>query len=149
MGDARSTNKIAVTAEQEYFQSTISPAPLPDEKTEKYFPSGGTAIDEEKAIPVSVSKLSASEDGDPNIIDWDGPNDPDMAMNWTSRKKWTMTFLLSTLTLLTYGKITLRSSEIKTNQKQSNGILHVRSQRRSSLERIPLLECRPGYLHRL
>jgi multidrug resistance protein len=113
MVDAKSTNEVAVTAKQQYFHSTISPVPLPDKKIEKYFPSEGTSIDEEKGIPVSVSKLSASKDGDPNIVDWDGPHDPEKAMNWTPRKKWTMTFLLSTLTLLTYGQIILHPSEIK------------------------------------
>lgn len=103
MGDVKSVRKVAVTVEQAYFEGGISPAPLPDEKMEKEFPPQGTSIDEEKAIPVSVSKLDgASDDDDPNVVDWDGPEDPDMAMNWPSRKKWTMTFLLSTLTLLTY-----------------------------------------------
>ncbi len=101
MGGVKSSNEEAVTAEQEYFQSAISPAPLPEEKIEKYFPSDGNSIDEEKAIPISISKLDVLEDDGTNIVDWDGPNDPDMAMNWTSGKKWTMTFLLSTLTLLT------------------------------------------------
>jgi hypothetical protein len=48
-----------------------------------------------------VSKLDETlYNNDTNVVDWDGPNDPEMAMNWTSRKKWTMPFLLSTLTLL-------------------------------------------------
>jgi hypothetical protein len=103
MEDVKSTREVAVTAEQAYFEGGISPAPLPDDKMEKQFQSGGTSIDEEKAIPVSISKLDGtSDDDDPNIVDWDGSDDPEMAINWPSRKKWTMTFLLSTLTLLTY-----------------------------------------------
>jgi hypothetical protein len=39
---------------------------------------------------------------DPNIVDWDGDDDPEKALNWPSRKKWTYIILLSTLTLLTY-----------------------------------------------
>jgi len=104
MGDEKITRHVAVTAEQEYFQGAITAAPLPDEKGDKCLSlSEGTSIDEEKAIPVSISKLDGTTyDDDPNVVDWDGPNDPDMAMNWPPRKKWTMTFLLSTLTLLTY-----------------------------------------------
>jgi hypothetical protein len=104
MADEKISRPVAVTAEQEYFQGAISAAPLPDEKTEKQVPSSeGTSIDEEKAIPVSLSKLEGtSYHDDPNIVDWDGPDDPEMAMNWPSKKKWTMTLLLSTLTLLTY-----------------------------------------------
>lgn len=104
MADEKISRHVAVTAEQEYFQGAISAAPLSDEKTEKRLPSSeGTSIDEEKAIPVSVSKLKGTQyNYDPNIVDWDGPDDPEMAMNWPSKKKWTMTLLLSTLTLLTY-----------------------------------------------
>jgi hypothetical protein len=36
------------------------------------------------------------------IIDWDGPDDPEMALNWPVKKKWVTVILLSTLTLLTY-----------------------------------------------
>ncbi|KUJ13724.1 MFS general substrate transporter [Mollisia scopiformis] len=36
-----------------------------------------------------------------NIVTWNGPNDPDMALNWPARKKWTTILLLATLTLLT------------------------------------------------
>jgi hypothetical protein len=65
-----------------------------------------TSIDgEEKAISGSQVKEAhdAVQSGDdPNIVNWDGPEDPDMALNWPVTKKWTMTILLSTLTLLTY-----------------------------------------------
>lgn len=39
---------------------------------------------------------------DPNVVDWDGDDDPEKALNWPLRKKWTYIILLSTLTLLTY-----------------------------------------------
>jgi hypothetical protein len=48
-----------------------------------------------------VSKLDETlYNNDTNVVDWDGSNDPEMAMNWTSRKKRTVTFLLRILTLL-------------------------------------------------
>ncbi|KAK3381948.1 major facilitator superfamily domain-containing protein [Podospora didyma] len=37
----------------------------------------------------------------PNIIGWDGPNDPHNPMNWTDKKKWTNIAVLSFLTLVT------------------------------------------------
>jgi hypothetical protein len=86
-------------------QGAISSAPLPDEKAGREFSSSGTSIDEEKGILVSVSELDRTlYHNDTNVVDWNGPNDPEMAMNWISKKKWTMTFLLSTLTLLTYAQ---------------------------------------------
>jgi hypothetical protein len=37
---------------------------------------------------------------DPNIVDWDGPNDPENPMNWPTSKKITNIALVSLITLL-------------------------------------------------
>jgi hypothetical protein len=39
---------------------------------------------------------------DPNVVDFDGDNDPECALNWPTRKKWTMGGLLSAMTFVTY-----------------------------------------------
>jgi hypothetical protein len=41
------------------------------------------------------------EDKDPNIVTWDGPDDPTNPMNWTMRKKWSNVAVLSVLTIIT------------------------------------------------
>lgn len=41
------------------------------------------------------------EEKDPNIIEWDGEDDPENPRNWPSRKKWTNAGLLSAMTLVT------------------------------------------------
>ena len=38
---------------------------------------------------------------DENIVDWDGPNDPQKAINWTERKKWSNVAIVSSVTFLT------------------------------------------------
>ncbi|MCJ1281917.1 hypothetical protein MMC26_001240 [Xylographa opegraphella] len=38
---------------------------------------------------------------DPNIVDWDGPNDPMKAVNWSKKKKWTTIGCLSAMTFIT------------------------------------------------
>lgn len=38
---------------------------------------------------------------DPNIVWWDGDNDPENPMNWTAKKKWSNLALLSIMTLVT------------------------------------------------
>jgi hypothetical protein len=35
-------------------------------------------------------------------MDWDGPDDPDMPLNWPKPKRWINTMIVSILTLLTY-----------------------------------------------
>lgn len=42
------------------------------------------------------------EEVDPNIVDWDGPDDPANARNWTERKKWGNILVISSITFLTY-----------------------------------------------
>jgi hypothetical protein len=51
----------------------------------------------------SVSSIQESEEAiiDPNIVDFDGPNDPENPMNWKASKKWGMVMLISAITFLT------------------------------------------------
>ena len=37
---------------------------------------------------------------DPNIVDWDGPNDPENPLNWPTSKKVTAIGVISLITLL-------------------------------------------------
>ena len=38
---------------------------------------------------------------DPNIVDWDGANDPEKAINWTAKRKWANIAIISSITFLT------------------------------------------------
>lgn len=42
-----------------------------------------------------------AESKDPNVVSWDGPDDPTNPMNWTMRKKWSNVAVLSILTIIT------------------------------------------------
>ena len=39
---------------------------------------------------------------DENLVDFDGPDDPANPMNWKSRYKWTITVLVSMMSLVVY-----------------------------------------------
>ncbi|KAK9491022.1 major facilitator superfamily domain-containing protein [Lipomyces doorenjongii] len=56
---------------------------------------------ESTAATADDQKKSSPQEKTANIIDWDGPDDPEMAVNWPARRKWVTVILLSTLTLLT------------------------------------------------
>jgi hypothetical protein len=47
------------------------------------------------------SEKREEEERDPNIVTWDGPDDPTNPMNWTMRKKWGNVAVLSILTIIT------------------------------------------------
>lgn len=54
---------------------------------------------EAQELPIEGTK---SEDHDPNIVDYDGQDDPHNPYNWTKKKKWTNGGILSAMTLITY-----------------------------------------------
>jgi hypothetical protein len=51
----------------------------------------------------SVSSVDEPEEieHDPNIVDFNGPDDPDNPLNWKQKKKWGMVSLISAITFLT------------------------------------------------
>jgi multidrug resistance protein len=57
--------------------------------------------DVEKAEPEKVAATADETSVDPNIVDWDGPDDPQKPLNWPARRKWRNVFTISALTLLT------------------------------------------------
>lgn len=67
-----------------------------DIEAETVVPSGDDTPPGEKP-----SESAAEDDGDPNIVSWDGPDDPANPMNWEMRKKWTNVAVLSILTIIT------------------------------------------------
>lgn len=65
------------------------------------------AVDSEAQIePVSIEIVDTNklEAHDANVVDWDGPQDPENPQNWTSGKKWTHIILVSLFALVTNSK---------------------------------------------
>ncbi|KAF2280683.1 MFS general substrate transporter [Westerdykella ornata] len=74
-------------------------------------------VDLEKGVPSKVGSTNSDErtlngdahagegevpeEIDPNIVDWDGPDDPENPQNWPERKKWSMIAALAAVTLVT------------------------------------------------
>ena len=56
---------------------------------------------EKQTVEVQAIQTTSSSQKDPNLVDWDGPDDPEKPLNWTKRKKWTNMMLIAALTLLT------------------------------------------------
>ena len=54
----------------------------------------------------SSPTLDAAEKGNipsnPDLVDWDGEDDPEKPVNWSSKKKWTNGGLLAAMTFVTY-----------------------------------------------
>ncbi|KAI9658888.1 MAG: hypothetical protein M1821_001848 [Bathelium mastoideum] len=71
--------------------------------------NGDASRDLEKQEADASSKTSArkeeiaiiDESQDSNIVDWDGPDDPQNPMNWTAGRRWGMIAVVSAITFLT------------------------------------------------
>ena len=59
--------------------------------------------DEEQAVPSTEIRLEPEQDGDsdPNIISWDGPDDPENPVNWKEGTKWANVAAVSAFTFIT------------------------------------------------
>lgn len=57
----------------------------------------------EKGATFSDDGTQQEDDGprDPNIVDWDGPDDPENPLNWTTKRKVTATVSIALITFLT------------------------------------------------
>ena len=64
-----------------------------------------TIVPETDSEPTSrdgaAGEKGDAESKDPNVVSWDGPDDPTNPMNWTMRKKWSNVAVLSILTIIT------------------------------------------------
>jgi MFS transporter, DHA1 family, multidrug resistance protein len=67
--------------------------------------------DLEKAGQAPLPQPETKKDRkDPNLVDWDGPDDPENPQNWSLKRKWLVTGCLATMTLT----ITFASSVFST-----------------------------------
>ncbi|KAJ4348127.1 uncharacterized protein N0V89_009499 [Didymosphaeria variabile] len=66
------------------------------EAMDKDIEKGSTA----ESILSEEAVVDSNED-DPNVVSWDGPDDPENPMNWSYTKKWGTVCLISAITFLT------------------------------------------------
>ncbi|KAL9051390.1 MAG: hypothetical protein Q9162_006044 [Coniocarpon cinnabarinum] len=64
--------------------------------------TGNEQRDIEKAMPPLSKKQSSksSKKKDPNIVTWDGPDDPQNPKNWSIRRRWAATLTMSCFTFI-------------------------------------------------
>lgn len=64
--------------------------------------SGSGSVDEGKDLEngdrYKEEQQSKGEEKDPNLIEWNGPDDPENPMNWPSSKKWRVTITMGFMT---------------------------------------------------
>ena len=93
------------TAQHDIQESTLFQKEIDVEKAEANGGSTASSLDEEVRIDIAqkggVTALTEEEKADPNLVFWDGPDDPQNPLNWSGKKKWGQIAVLSILTTLT------------------------------------------------
>jgi len=79
-------------------QSSPSPATTDHEKLRDE-EKGKTSAHDQNGEHTEKQEVKAL---DPNIVDWDGPNDPENPLNWSSGLKWGIVATVSSITFITY-----------------------------------------------
>ncbi|KAI1033205.1 hypothetical protein LB503_008758 [Fusarium chuoi] len=99
--------------------SAATPAPIPEEdlkKSERDLEEGSTSVE-----------FDDPPSDDPNVVNWDGPDDPANPQNWSTKKKTINVILVSSAAC----------------------VFHICTKYRSSHEGVPLDKRATGIVHRL
>ena len=110
--DTASTDKMSMSPKKSQDDNERTADSEPSENRKDSSQRDGTEVDTVKPADLEANVLksfSASnsdqeqksdETFDPNIVDWDGPNDPSNPINWPQWKVKTHIFLVSAITFI-------------------------------------------------
>ncbi|KAM7185766.1 efflux pump rade [Rhypophila sp. PSN 637] len=106
MGEAKSTHMPCLDADDPEPTRTPSNANSVEmEALDGATINGDQVSDAEKGYGTDKKETINEEEerarDDPNVVTWDGPEDPENPMNWPMKKKWANIAVLSVLTLVT------------------------------------------------
>jgi hypothetical protein len=62
--------------------------------------NGSSQLDPEPVSEAQATTTRTQDAVDANIVTWDGPDDPENPVNWSSLKRWTLITLVSAVTLV-------------------------------------------------
>jgi hypothetical protein len=80
----------------------------------------GAIEDDEKEGNISTPPAPAEEPPakDPNLVEWDGPDDPEFPLNWSKKKRWIATVILASNTwILTFASAISASAVVPQSEE--------------------------------
>ena len=97
-----------ISSTRSSLDSTRNNSQIGQEDVEKGDLEKALSRHEDEDVAVTVEQTT-----DPNVVNWSGPDDPENALNWPARKKWTNIAFLSIITVLTLESPELRPLRIE------------------------------------
>jgi len=74
--------------------------------------------DVEKQDPKGEKSGEGEDEKDPNVVDWDGPDDPANPMNWSPFRKWTIAVCMGLMTfVVTFASSVFSSATMVTSMQ--------------------------------
>ena len=119
----RMSNDNPELSELEQFRSTHQQFDNLDdrfgnEEMENNTSDEGTEKDLERGDVEGEKKKQEEPPKDPNLIVWDGPNDPENPINWPARKKWIVTVTLGFMTFcVTFASSVFSNATVVTSKE--------------------------------
>lgn len=114
-----------------------------DDDMEAMGDDGNTSKEDAEKAPDSNQEPRA----DPNIVDWDGPDDPANPLNWSKPIRLRQVALISLITLIAY-VFSLLLEDSLTYLKQKSRLHDICPWRRPDDGRLPLDKCNGCYIVR-
>lgn len=82
---------------REHLNEPAMAANIPDAEKEEVSPPSTQETDVESAPNQQPPEKPTEKD--PNLVEWDGPDDPENPQNFSRRRKWIITVTMSTMTM--------------------------------------------------
>ncbi|KAJ5488656.1 Citrinin biosynthesis cluster MFS transporter mrr1 [Penicillium diatomitis] len=105
MSASQSFDSTATTTRRsmEHRQSTDQPC-VADVETKEYIHDVPRETDNERDTDVESARIQSSSlekptEKDPNLVEWDGPDDPENPQNFSRGRKWLITVTMSSMTM--------------------------------------------------
>ena len=99
---ADAAEKQAVAANEENGKTSTPKDTEPSDLEKEIDLEGGRHSNSTADRKDADAQPPEAEPADPNIVDWDGPDDPDNPLNWSTKKKWFNIGVMAAITFLTY-----------------------------------------------
>lgn len=99
---ARSDYGKGADAPSEHQTQTELPRDADLEKGTEENRAHSSRSDEKTLTEDEQSGNERAEEVDPDIVNWDGPHDPENPQNWADGEKWKIIATLAAVTLVTY-----------------------------------------------
>ena len=111
--DTHSAKAVSVSSEKSRHDSERKAESEQSDDTKYSVPKNAVGVDSEKPTDLEANRTSShslstddqkpqkdDETVDPNVVDWDGPDDPTNPLNWPAWKIKTHIFLVSAITFI-------------------------------------------------